>query len=91
MVEFEIDMPTLKRVLQEKDKWFPNGQRLKLQATTSEDATLNRESGIHAGIVFSEKPYIFKFTRSKKYFRYLRNFYLRVWFTSLNLITLPMY
>ena len=78
MVEFEIDMATIKWELEKKNKWFPNGQRLKVIATTSEGATLKRESGINSGVIFSEVPYIFTFTRSKKYFRHLQKYYLRV-------------
>ena len=78
-------MGSLRRPLEAVSKWFPDTQRLKVVATVTEGATLKKEPGIHEGVVFSTVQYKFKFDRSKKYFRPLRKYYLKVRYIVINL------
>nr|ACN37845.1 complement component C3 [Ruditapes decussatus] len=61
-----------------RDKPFPNGKRLEVIATVYESATGNEEAASHDGTIFTESPFIFKFTKSKLNFRPGYKYYLKV-------------
>ncbi|XP_060581763.1 venom factor-like [Ruditapes philippinarum] len=54
---------------EEKKELFPDGSRLLVIATVFESATGKEESTFNDATVFARQLYIFKFTRSKRYFR----------------------
>ncbi|XP_053373562.1 venom factor-like [Mercenaria mercenaria] len=59
-------------------KDFPDGSRLLVVATVFESATGKEESSFHDDTVFATKPYIFKFTRSKRHFRPGMEYFVKV-------------
>ncbi|XP_053393834.1 venom factor-like [Mercenaria mercenaria] len=69
VTEFSIPVDRILNspLLQNSD--FPAGNRLEVVATVLESATGKEEATSHEGTIFAIQPYIFKFTRSKLYFR----------------------
>lgn len=60
------------------NRTFPDGYRLLVVATVFETATGKEESAIHEDTIFASKPYKFKFTKSKKYFRVGMEYFVEV-------------
>ena len=78
IAEFDIDIEELREELKRIGKWFPANLRLKVKSVVTEGATLNKETGIHDSVVFSNYPFKFSCRRSKRFFRPLRKYYLKV-------------
>jgi hypothetical protein len=57
---------------------YPDGGRLVAIATVFESATGKEENMYNDETVFAREPFIFKFTRSKRFFRPGMGYYLKV-------------
>lgn len=76
MAEFHVKTDQVK--LPVESVWFPNGGRLYLEADVTEEASGKVEHAIDQSVVFAETAYVFKFTRSSRFFKPGLPYILRV-------------